>query len=385
MNFCGVLIKIPFMRRIYIEITRKCGFKCDFCPSDAGDLAALDARETPLALFQIAASEAAKLTREVSLHVLGDPLLARNLAEYLNICAENKLKASIASVAFPLTDRAKTALLHPAIKQINFSASGFAANQERLKISTENYLKPLAEFALIAVAKGDRFVNFRLWDDTRLKFNQEVAEILGDFYKIVAEKTGNYLQLAPRIRIAYDRRFDWAKPNEIADREIAAFTTMTESDLTAITKRFAYSKSPSARGRACDDERVIAREFAITKDQANASDYGIADQVRNDGLAYELAIVKERAIAPKQPPKAFCHGAKEQCAILSNGVVTPCCIDYSGAIALGNIAEKSLVEILKSPRAKALIAGFKRGVAVEPLCQICGFRARFNQIAKIRE
>lgn len=74
----------------------------------------------------------------------------------------------------------------------------------------------------------------------------------------------------------------------------------------------------------------------------------------------------------------FCYGLRDQIGILCDGTVVPCCLDHEGAIALGNLLEQSMEEILSSPRAQALYNGFSRREAVEPLCRRCGYARRFQ-------
>lgn len=75
--------------------------------------------------------------------------------------------------------------------------------------------------------------------------------------------------------------------------------------------------------------------------------------------------------------KGFCHGLRDQVAILVDGTVVPCCLDSNGIVALGNVHQNTLEEILKMPRAKAIIEGFSERKVVEELCQKCSFRKRF--------
>lgn len=75
--------------------------------------------------------------------------------------------------------------------------------------------------------------------------------------------------------------------------------------------------------------------------------------------------------------KVFCYGLKDHFAILCDGTVVPCCLDREGAIALGNIYETPVEEILESPRAKAMREGFQRRCATEALCRRCGYARRF--------
>ncbi|PKL90713.1 MAG: radical SAM protein [Candidatus Goldiibacteriota bacterium HGW-Goldbacteria-1] len=78
------------------------------------------------------------------------------------------------------------------------------------------------------------------------------------------------------------------------------------------------------------------------------------------------------------PGEAFCYGLRDQAAILVDGTVVPCCLDAQGIMNLGNVIETPLQEIIDSPRAKAIYDGFTQRRAVEPLCQRCSFRKRFD-------
>lgn len=74
----------------------------------------------------------------------------------------------------------------------------------------------------------------------------------------------------------------------------------------------------------------------------------------------------------------FCYALRDQAGILWDGTVVPCCLDHDGDIALGNIFESSMEEILSSPRAQAIYDGFSRRRAVEELCRKCGYARRFG-------
>jgi radical SAM protein with 4Fe4S-binding SPASM domain len=73
-----------------------------------------------------------------------------------------------------------------------------------------------------------------------------------------------------------------------------------------------------------------------------------------------------------------CYGLKSHIGILANGTVVPCCLDGDGVIALGNLNETPLKEILNSTRAKAMLDGFSDKKAVEELCKKCSYKDRFS-------
>lgn len=82
--------------------------------------------------------------------------------------------------------------------------------------------------------------------------------------------------------------------------------------------------------------------------------------------------------APDGGDGVFCHGLRDQLGVLCDGTVVPCCLDHEGDIALGNLFEQNLEEILQSPRAKAIYKGFSQRKAAEELCRKCGYARRFG-------
>ncbi len=85
--------------------------------------------------------------------------------------------------------------------------------------------------------------------------------------------------------------------------------------------------------------------------------------------------------APEVPADAdiFCYGLRNQIGVLCDGTVVPCCLDADGNLALGNLFERELDEILSSPRAKAIYDGFSCRRAAESLCRKCGYARRFSR------
>lgn len=80
-----------------------------------------------------------------------------------------------------------------------------------------------------------------------------------------------------------------------------------------------------------------------------------------------------------QSKTGYCHAGTKMMAILSNGDVSPCCLDANGIINLGNIHQIGFKQIITSEKYLNTIEGFKKRLCVEPLCQGCTYRLRFNK------
>ena len=81
--------------------------------------------------------------------------------------------------------------------------------------------------------------------------------------------------------------------------------------------------------------------------------------------------------APDEGSEVYCYGLGDHFGILCDGTVVPCCLDSDGVINLGNVFAEPLANILSSPRATAMVEGFRRRCVTEDLCRRCGYARRF--------
>ncbi|OXM16988.1 radical SAM/SPASM domain-containing protein [Paenibacillus herberti] len=122
-------------------------------------------------------------------------------------------------------------------------------------------------------------------------------------------------------------------------------------------------------------EREFNLDYQIEEKFERGSGLKIADRVYlNQDHEFEWPDLN----AEEDDGKGFCHGLRNQAAILANGTVVPCCLDGEGIINLGNINQKPFAEIIEGERANKLYDGFSRREAVEELCRKCGYRKRFG-------
>lgn len=82
-------------------------------------------------------------------------------------------------------------------------------------------------------------------------------------------------------------------------------------------------------------------------------------------------------IEKEEESNGYCYALKDQIAILVDGTVVPCCLDDEGNINLGNVFTTSLDSILNGERAKRILEGFQKRIAVEELCKRCSYKMRF--------
>ena len=80
--------------------------------------------------------------------------------------------------------------------------------------------------------------------------------------------------------------------------------------------------------------------------------------------------------------QAFCYALRNQIGVLVDGTVVPCCLDHDGDMALGNLHQSTLADILATPRARAIYDGFTAHHAVEHLCRRCGYALNAKQFRR---
>lgn len=156
--------------------------------------------------FKSIAPQLAQYTDEIFCHVLGDPLILKNLTDYLDILHQNNLSATLVTSGFPLQKTDASLFFHPAIKQVNVSMHSYSGNNP--SISLETYLKPVWE---LCDSKRNFFVNLRLWIRDDEIFNQQIFERLNAHFKLTlhSDSREKFHQLAPYTRLHLDEQFEW--------------------------------------------------------------------------------------------------------------------------------------------------------------------------------
>ncbi len=200
---------MPKFHKVYIELTNICGLKCTFCPPKTKPNKTLSLKE-----FEHILKEVNPYTKDIALHVVGDPLVVSNLSQYLNLAKEYKLNVHITTTGYFLKESFYSTLVHPAIKQINFSLNSF--NKNDLSISLEEYLYKIVEFAKYKNEhRRGIFVNFRLWNldkgNSEDEFNNSVFNTLRKDFEFNLS-TCNYkdpFRLANKVLIHFDEYFEW--------------------------------------------------------------------------------------------------------------------------------------------------------------------------------
>lgn len=99
-----------------------------------------------------------------------------------------------------------------------------------------------------------------------------------------------------------------------------------------------------------------------------------------DKITISLADIFEWPINTKNKEKnsiKFCYGLRSHFGILCDGTVVACCLDNEGKLALGNIFDSNISDILNTERAQNIYKGFTDRNTTEEFCKTCTFANRF--------
>ena len=312
------------MNSVYIEITNVCNLHCSFCPcgktisNESADSKLAESRAfMPSELFEKCIAGAQEIgATNVYFHVLGEPTLHPGFVHYLKKLEQTPLKLTLTTNGTTIERNGRQILASPAVRQVNFSTHAYA---ELPRETAERYLQNVLDFCRIAtVERPDLYINLRLWNVGADEATPWNSYMLG------------------RIRETFGVE---VTPGHFCSRH-KSFNITGRLYLHEDT-RFEW---PESKAPAC------------------------AEQYRSKPAEVTVATY----------PAGTCRALDTHVAILHDGRVVACCLDHSGQITLGNIAEQSLAEIIDSPTTQNLREGFAQHELRHPFCQTCTFCKRFK-------
>ncbi len=144
--------------KIHIEISNICNLQCSFCPE-----VVRSKRQMSLELFRSVVEQAAPITEQVALHLMGEPLTHPKLKEMIQICEDAGTPIFLVTNGILLREDKAELLLRPIFRQVNFSLHSFADNFPD-KDPTD-YLERIFAFTEMAFEKRpDLYINYRIWN-----------------------------------------------------------------------------------------------------------------------------------------------------------------------------------------------------------------------------
>lgn len=204
---------MPRFKKIYIETTNICNLSCNFCPKTSRDLGFMNVED-----FEVIINKIKGYTNHIYLHLMGEPLLNKNLGEFLKVAKKANLNINITSNG-TLINNAKDIIINSnAVRQMNISLHSFEANDNN--IDFYEYLNNILDFINEVNEKTETICALRLWniDTDELKANNDlnanILKLIEDklninfsIFESLKEKRG--IKLKERIYLNMAEKFSW--------------------------------------------------------------------------------------------------------------------------------------------------------------------------------
>ena len=181
------------LKKIYIELTNKCNLNCPFCIHNSRKI-----RDIRYDEFKFIIDKIKGYTKEIYLHILGEPLLIDNIDKYIDYAASQDLMVNITTNGY-LINRIRSNKLH----RLNISIHSYMS---KYGISLGEYLDNI--FKVIDRIHNDTYISLRLWANN--KCNEEVIEYLNRKYNTNIVLVNNQkIKLDKNIMIDTFHEFIW--------------------------------------------------------------------------------------------------------------------------------------------------------------------------------
>ncbi|WP_249029789.1 radical SAM/SPASM domain-containing protein [Tannockella kyphosi] len=193
--------------RVYIEITNSCNLSCSFCVQNKRTPRILSVAEFQEIIYKLKGH-----TKNVYLHVLGEPLMHPFLEEILEICKQQEMAVHITTNGTLLKKQIDLLLNSKAIRKISVSLHSLEQGDN------QEYYREVIEFALEA-SKQNIFCELRLWNMGVISLDntpalQEIVELLSLDQITLQELLENMNEvgnttLLPKLFLGKQARFVW--------------------------------------------------------------------------------------------------------------------------------------------------------------------------------
>lgn len=186
------------LKKVFIEITNRCNLNCSFCHQK--ELSRTPSF-MPVELFKKIASEVTPATKEVCLHLMGEPLMHPEFSKIVRVCEEFNLRIYLVTNGLLFTSYPVELFSSKAFSQINFSVHSLlnCLDWEKAK----EVIIPLLEFSNHI---KDQFINYRFWAGE----HEETIEFILDFFKVkkISRENKNF-KLKRKTFLHFDTEFTW--------------------------------------------------------------------------------------------------------------------------------------------------------------------------------
>ena len=180
-------------KKIYVEITNACILNCPFCMHNRRKVENLS-----LDNFKIVIDKISSYTKYIYLHVLGEPLLNKDIKDMVDYAVNNGINVNLTTNGYLVN---KVEVMNN-LRQINISLHSYVENSNK---SLYEYMSDIFSY----VDKLDNsYISFRLWVNS--PFCNEIMDILNKHYNTdyVLDENKSYT-FKDKVFLDTRNEFEW--------------------------------------------------------------------------------------------------------------------------------------------------------------------------------
>jgi radical SAM protein with 4Fe4S-binding SPASM domain len=330
----------PATAFFFLELTNKCNFHCEFCPSDS-QTRLHGYMELSLVKKIFDEISQKKIVTQVALHLMGEPTLHPKLNEILAYARSKNVEIALTTNGSTLVKKKVPKLLESISGKI--VASLMTPTKETYKIRGDVRLS------------WDRYIdNFRLLIQEHLKKISRDDKIE---YQIIIR-----IMVTNKVKEGATKVLESSKDIQESYNEWSNFVETTEKELGL--KPFIRPKIDSAK------------TFSILSEYEEMS-YNLQKGIKIQfwrAFTFANSRVRDEYKLLPQKKTQYCPHPFTDFGVLWNGDVSLCCLDYDGTLKVGNVKNHSVEDVLKSIDSKKLRASMYGLEKLHPTCQKCQSR-----------
>ncbi|MCE5241995.1 MAG: radical SAM protein [Desulfobacteraceae bacterium] len=321
-------IRIP-LKRIHLELTNVCNFNCVFCPKSVmtRPYGYMDQELAKRAISEIAEN---RLSEKITFHLMGEPTLHPHFFEILEHALHKGVNVGLTTNGSTLRGPVGAKLLEYGLHQVDVSLQtpdeeSFALRKAG-SLRFQSYFDSMMEFfGKYHRAHPDSVFKFRIMNTAM--GGKSLEEKLGPIRVI---SSGKELRNVVRhyANLIHEHANAPATFRHAAEAAIRTIAPYKWNVIEVVPNVFLETYLLDGWGHAFEGE------------------------VREAGVGY-------------------CFGMRDHFAVLYNGDVVLCCMDYDGKTAFGNIEGHTLREVLSYDRLGEIMHGFRRYRFIHPYCRRC--------------
>ncbi len=327
----------PFndVSNIFVEITSRCDMSCKFCPYP---VLKRKKQDMPHDYVIKILNEIQNKNKDITFHVLGEPLLNKNFFKYAKLCDEKNINYWLVTNGLHLSDDNLNRIFTlKNLKNIEISFHTFTDESFKLrgcKISFEDYLDRIKSTVFsseryesninlnIDIMYDSHLFQGRIWKNFSLEgwklFSSQILEWSMELRKKYPEAHIRW----PKFFFGKKKIFH--RDDHFIYRQFNDIPSMLFEELPPHITWIRWEIFPNIF-------ITLKKFFFFTK---------------ND--AYLRHTLDTRVQASVCPATDFSCSWPCHLVILSNGDITFCCLDYEGELSCGNIANMTLAEAAQS-------------------------------------